>query len=117
MRSLCVAHDGRLKGCTIDVVMGMRVRDKRTRLWFCARVGRVDAGNRQRGLRERDGGEHCDYEFRHVPDPPGIVIANIHALGLRSYRLQRSPITVDSAVWVEVGVVAHDVTSSIPWSL
>jgi hypothetical protein len=27
MRSLCVTHDGRLNGCTIDVVSRMRVRD------------------------------------------------------------------------------------------
>ena len=31
MRSLCVAHDGRLNGCTIDVVIRMRVRDIRIR--------------------------------------------------------------------------------------
>lgn len=63
MRSPCVAHDSRLNGCTIDVVIRMRVRNVRTR--FCAGVGRFIASNGQRWLHKRDGGEHRYGEFRH----------------------------------------------------
>jgi hypothetical protein len=87
MMSAAMANDCGLNGCTIDVMIGTRVRNERTRL---CRVGCLIAG-RQNGLHQHDSGQRGKGELGHTSHSRASRAQTLNRINAQDCRLNIRP--------------------------